>query len=258
MMRRLASRESAFAISTVCCWEIESSATIAPGSRGIPSRSRSSRLRLQIPDQSTTSLTSFLRGRWPRKMFSATVMFGTRERSWKMVAIPRDRATKGSWMTVTFPRRRMRPDVGWCTPERHLTRVDLPLPFSPTRPCTSPALIRRSMPSSALTPGKSLEIDPNSHRGCMSPRMVSSSPGLQSGSCPGPAWPGGARPAGCAPVEPVSAFRRRNADQYGLEGLGNRFSGFWRKLMVFALSAMTVGVSTKPPLKLPYSPSRAT
>src|SRR5512144_2077001 len=43
------------------------------------------------------------------------------------------------------------------TPERIFIRVDLPAPFSPTRPCTVPRLTSSDTPSSAFTPGNDLE-----------------------------------------------------------------------------------------------------
>src|SRR5258706_11313101 len=39
-----------------------------------------------------------------------------------------------------------------------LVSVDLPLPFSPSRACTSPFSTLKSTPSSALTPGKLFEM----------------------------------------------------------------------------------------------------
>src|SRR3954471_4301327 len=52
-------------------------------------------------------------------------------------------------------------------PVRSFISVDLPAPFSPTRPSTSPARTSRCMSSSALTPGKLL----------LTPRTSSSSDG---------------------------------------------------------------------------------
>src|SRR5262245_27302114 len=50
------------------------------------------------------------------------------------------------------------PVSGRSTPIRILTRVDLPAPFSPTRPWISPDRNRRSTESSARTPGNRLVI----------------------------------------------------------------------------------------------------
>src|SRR3569833_1857436 len=46
------------------------------------------------------------------------------------------------------------PAAGWFTPNKTLSSVDLPAPFSPMRPCTSPQRTSSDTWSSASTPGK--------------------------------------------------------------------------------------------------------
>src|SRR5262245_28587463 len=55
---------------------------------------------------------------------------------------------------TSSPSRTSRPPSGRWTPARILTSVDLPAPFSPTRPCTSPPWSSMSPSSSARTAPK--------------------------------------------------------------------------------------------------------
>jgi hypothetical protein len=48
---------------------------------------------------------------------------------------------------------RMVPEVGAVTPPSTFISVDLPAPFSPTSPTTSPGPMASDTPSSAFTPG---------------------------------------------------------------------------------------------------------
>src|SRR5687767_927923 len=56
------------------------------------------------------------------------------------------------------PSTRIWPSSGRCAPPRILMRVDLPAPFSPVRPSTSPRPRWRETSCSAVTPGKRLVI----------------------------------------------------------------------------------------------------
>src|ERR1700733_12740644 len=54
------------------------------------------------------------------------------------------------------PPTRIAPSSGTVTPARHRMRVDLPAPFAPTRPCTSPRAMPMSTSRSATSPAKCL------------------------------------------------------------------------------------------------------
>src|SRR5215207_7640083 len=56
------------------------------------------------------------------------------------------------------------PDEGATTPPRIFIKVDLPAPFSPIRPKTSPLWTVRSTPRRAITPGYVFVIERNSRR----------------------------------------------------------------------------------------------
>ena len=88
----------------------------------------------------------------PNMMFSMTFMLGTKASSWWMKLMPSSAARCGVGTTTGAPSRRMRPPSGWVTPARMRIRVDLPAPFAPTRPCTSPGRRSRDTPLSAWTP----------------------------------------------------------------------------------------------------------
>src|SRR5882724_7520270 len=62
-----------------------------------------------------------------------------------MIAIPAACDCLALSKMASSPSSRSRPPSGRWTPARILTRVDLPAPFSPTRPCTSP-------PNSSMSP----------------------------------------------------------------------------------------------------------
>jgi hypothetical protein len=71
-------------------------------------------------------------------MFSPTVRSGTSVVSCVTVAIPAAMDATGSPNTQGLPARTTLPSSGVTCPERILSIVDFPEPFSPTRPCTSP------------------------------------------------------------------------------------------------------------------------
>ena len=60
---------------------------------------------------------------------------------------------KGSLMFGSEPSTRKCPELGATTPPSTFIRVDLPAPFSPIRPTTSPGRTARLTPSNAVTPG---------------------------------------------------------------------------------------------------------
>src|SRR5881397_1259465 len=95
-----------------------------------------------------------LSGCTPTKMFSATLRSGNSVGSWKMIAIPAACDCFALSKIASSPSSRSRPPSGRWTPARILTSVDLPAPFSPTRPCTSPARSSMWPSSSACTAPK--------------------------------------------------------------------------------------------------------
>src|SRR5262249_24532866 len=74
--------------------------------------------------------------------------------SWKMIAIPAACDCLALSKIASSPSSTSRPASGRWTPARTLTSVDLPAPFSPTRPCTSPLKSWMSPSSSARTAPK--------------------------------------------------------------------------------------------------------
>ena len=71
--------------------------------------------------------------------------------------MPSVSATLGSLSVTGSPRKRIAPELGWCTPARIFTRVDLPAPLSPTSATTSPGWTSRVMSVSADTAPKCLD-----------------------------------------------------------------------------------------------------
>ena len=128
---------SAFAISTSCWSAIESPRASRSGSRRTPSCSNTAAAsrRIRLPSMRRNRLS----GCMPTKMFSATLRSGKSVGSWKMIAIPAACDCFALSKIASSPSRTSRPASGRWTPARILTSVDLPAPFSPTRPCTSPA-----------------------------------------------------------------------------------------------------------------------
>src|SRR5699024_9116545 len=103
-----------------------------------------------IPTRPRTSL--------PSMTFSPMVRFGHRLTSWYTVATPASWASPVPWNCRRCPPTTMVPESIWYTPVRALINVDFPAPFSPISVCTSPGNIRKSTPSSALTPGNEIEM----------------------------------------------------------------------------------------------------
>ena len=82
------------------------------------------------------------------------VRSGSRLNSWKTVDTPACWACTG-WLNDTVrPCSSTVPSSAWCTPARIFISVDLPAPFSPTRPWTWPARSSRSTSSSTVCPTK--------------------------------------------------------------------------------------------------------
>ena len=79
--------------------------------------------------------------------------------------MPNSRAVRGLAMRWRRPSTRTWPRSGSSTPVSILTSVDLPAPFSPTRPSTSPALMVMLTPRTARTPPKLLWMSTSSTMG---------------------------------------------------------------------------------------------
>src|SRR4051794_25553158 len=92
------------------------------------------------------------------RRFSSTESDSTSPRSWWTNAIPSSRNCPGwSGSRTGSPSNSSSPPSGSWKPARILIRVDLPEPFSPRRPWTSPGSTSRSTPRSACVPPKAFE-----------------------------------------------------------------------------------------------------
>ena len=98
-------------------------------------------------------------------MFSATVSSSNSTVSWWMAVMRAACAASGDAKATGAPPIRISPASGRWMPVRIFTSVDLPAPFSPTSAVTRPGRSARSTPSSALTPGKSLDTPRSSSSG---------------------------------------------------------------------------------------------
>src|SRR6266508_3970671 len=143
---------SAFAISTSCWSAIDSPRASLSGSRRTPSCSNTptASRRIRLPSMRRKRLSGCV----PTKMFSATLRSGKSVGSWKMIAIPAVCDCFALSKIASSLSRTSRPASGRWTPASILTSVDLPAPFSPTSPCTSPAKSAMSPSSSACTAPK--------------------------------------------------------------------------------------------------------
>ena len=92
-----------------------------------------------------------LRGSSPSQKLRQTDISGTTARSWKTVAIPASRASRGEVNLTRSPSSRRSPSLCWWTPEKILMNVDLPAPLSPSTHVTWPARTVVVMPSRAMT-----------------------------------------------------------------------------------------------------------
>src|SRR5512137_2724366 len=72
--------------------------------------------------------------------------------------MPRRRARRGFPSSMGLPSRKISPEVAVSAPERILTRVDFPAPFSPEMACTSPEAAEKSTFRRACVPSKFLLI----------------------------------------------------------------------------------------------------
>ena len=153
MMTRRDLRLSALAISTSCCWASDSRATGVVGENVAPSRSRNgwtALLQLVVVDQLQKAVLPRLAA---DEDVGGDVRLSKRLSSWWTKAMPAaiDSATVSD--ECATPSISMVPRSGSITPPRIFIRVDLPAPFSPTRPMTSPGRTSMLKSASATTPG---------------------------------------------------------------------------------------------------------
>ncbi len=87
------------------------------------------------------------------KTFAAASRLSKRLSSWCTKAMPAAMAPAMVIASRSVPSMRMRPVVGGTTPPMIFISVDLPAPFSPTSPITSPGSTEKLTSSSATTPG---------------------------------------------------------------------------------------------------------
>ena len=92
----------------------------------------------------------------PRKTLAATLSSGIRLSSWWMTTTLAPSASPGLLKSTTSPSRWISPSSGWWTPAMIFVSVDLPAPFSPTSPWTSPARKASETSASAWTGPKRL------------------------------------------------------------------------------------------------------
>src|ERR1700722_20322902 len=78
--------------------------------------------------------------------------------------IPASSASRGLWGAKTSLPSLMAPPSDWCTPAKIFMRVDLPAPFSPTTPSTSPSSSERDTSLRTGTPRNALETRSISRR----------------------------------------------------------------------------------------------
>src|SRR6266542_1328091 len=93
--------------------------------------------------------------------------------------MPAARASAGPPRRTSSPSSSNRPASGWYTPARTFTSVDLPAPFSPTRPCASPA--RSSIEASSRA-----RTEPNDFVAPSSTSTVAPAPPAAGGGTPPP------------------------------------------------------------------------
>src|SRR5580692_10286293 len=89
-------------------------------------------------------------------MFSPTVRFSRSDCSWKTMPMPLRLASRGLLRKTGAPSNFSDPWSGEYTPARIRISVDLPAPFSPTKPTTSLTPISTLTSSNAWTPANAL------------------------------------------------------------------------------------------------------
>ncbi|KUM26474.1 hypothetical protein AU467_21290 [Mesorhizobium loti] len=141
------------AISTICCCASDSDATGASAEKLAPTRFNNGATISRSLARSTSLSSPAFSGSRPKKMLAATSRFSNRLSSWCTKAMPEPMLASTVSPSCATPSTVTVPLSGRVTPPRIFISVDLPAPFSPTRPITSPGLTSMENPSSATTPG---------------------------------------------------------------------------------------------------------
>ena len=147
-IRIRAPRYSCLRISTRCCSPTDSCQMYALGWTLSPYSSAISATRV-------STARSVRRTPWPLSpstRFSATVREGTSRKCWYTMPIPCSAASWGERRLTRWPSRLISPESGRYRPASTEQSVDLPAPFSPSRPWTSPARRSKFTWSLAATP----------------------------------------------------------------------------------------------------------
>ena len=100
----------------------------------------------------------------PSSTFSATEWSSISVSSWGTRAMPAWSAWRGVCDDVSSPAMAIVPASGFTIPARTFMSVDLPAPFAPMSPTTSPSATRSVTPSSARTASKCFVIEVSSTR----------------------------------------------------------------------------------------------
>ena len=146
------SSERALAISSSCRCASDRRATGASGAKSTPRRAKIGSTSAAIRRRSMSRSGPF-RGSRPMNTLPAASRLSSRLSSWCTKAMPAPIASATVMASRSTPSMRMWPRVGATTPPSTFISVDLPAPFSPTSPITSPGATARLTSSSATTPG---------------------------------------------------------------------------------------------------------
>ena len=153
--------------STSCCRPTGSEPMVVVGSMSRPRLAISCFASRFMRPQSTVPMA--VSGWLPRNTFSATVRSGTTESSWCTMPMELASASPAERSRTSRPLIFMVPSKSVWTPAMIFMVVDLPAPFSPTRPWISPGSSVKSTFCSAITPPKCFDTLESSSRGCWPP-----------------------------------------------------------------------------------------
>ena len=163
-MRMRGRRANTFRISTRCCWPTVRLSTLASKSTSMPSVSatgcKASRkaLNLRCPRPQRAS---------PKARFSATLRAPTSLKCWCTMPMPACAASRGEPNLMSRPDSRISPSSGCIRPAIMFISVDLPAPFSPSTPRTSPGATSKLILSLASkAPKRLLTATTSSNEAC--------------------------------------------------------------------------------------------
>ena len=158
MMMSVASSDSAFTISIIWHCASERSATDVAGRKSQPRRRRRGSTLVCSAFRSISLSGPPRRGSRPMNTLAATSRLSKRLSSWCTKAMPRPSESCTVRLSRSVPAKLMVPALGGTTPPRIFISVDLPAPFSPMSPTTSPGSMWKLTSLSARTPGYVLEM----------------------------------------------------------------------------------------------------